>query len=211
MSFYFLVGLWTLRNVLPANIQEAGSAALFLMLLLIGVLILFLISAPWIAHKLRNRSSKMSARLAQLMHGVLVLRQRHLLWKTALQSMVIWGLQFFWTWVVFREVLGQNFWALVVGTSLPIISTAIPIQGLASFGTFEAVWMLVFVSLGIEKTRAIASGLSFHLLTLVYVTLLGCWGIIDWYVQQSAQGRGTVVSSQRHSDGKIRSEKKQKG
>lgn len=180
LTAYFLVGLWMLLDVLPENIRGLGKYAIALAVVLIFGTYLTLVHLKPLLRNIRTRKGKFWHTVLQKFHelldGIAVLKEQHALWQVFLMSLVIWGLQFLWSWMVFREMLNANFWGVVVGTSVPIISTAIPIQGLASFGTFEGVWALVFLAFGVEKALAIASGFAFHLISIVYAAVLGALG-----------------------------------
>lgn len=190
MCAYFLLGLWMLMDILPADIHAVGKYAMILIAaLLVALYVAVAYASALLKHWHANGkfTQMIAAKLREVAAAIGVLKQQHALWQVSVLSLAIWGLQFVWSWIVFRELLDANFWAIVVGTSLPIISTAIPIQGIAAFGTFEGVWAVVFIAFGIERTLAISSGFAFHILNILYAAILGVCGAMNFSL--SAQGK----------------------
>jgi uncharacterized membrane protein YbhN (UPF0104 family) len=66
--------------------------------------------------------------------------------------------------------------AATFGASWAILAAQIPISAFASFGTFEAGWVLGFGLLGVPKDIAIATALGFHVVQLFNVIALGLIG-----------------------------------
>jgi len=66
-----------------------------------------------------------------------------------------------------------SFWRLILGTSGAELTSALPIKGLAGFGTWESAWALTFRLMGTEKNIAILSGLGIHFLTNLFEYSLG--------------------------------------
>jgi hypothetical protein len=69
-------------------------------------------------------------------------------------------------------------WIGIIGIMFPMISTFLPIQGLGGFGTFEGVWTISFMSLGISKEVAILTGFGFHLTFLMFAIIMGVYGLL---------------------------------
>lgn len=66
-----------------------------------------------------------------------------------------------------------SFWRLILGTSGAELTSALPIKGLAGFGTWESAWALTFRLMGSEKNIAILSGLGIHFITNLFEYSLG--------------------------------------
>ncbi|MCX7974849.1 MAG: flippase-like domain-containing protein [Candidatus Aminicenantes bacterium] len=66
-----------------------------------------------------------------------------------------------------------SFWRLILGTSGAELTSALPIKGIAGFGTWESAWALTFRLMGTEKNIAIISGLGVHFLTNLFEYSLG--------------------------------------
>lgn len=54
-----------------------------------------------------------------------------------------------------------------------------PVQSVASIGTIELPWAWALISLGVSKDAAIASGLSLHIIIILYCVILGLYGAIN--------------------------------
>lgn len=83
-------------------------------------------------------------------------------------------------YVILMEAMGihLSIWAVFTGATFVVFSSLLPIQGLAGFGTTEGVWALVFFALGVPKELAITSGFSFHIIRLIYSTILGFFSLL---------------------------------
>jgi len=62
------------------------------------------------------------------------------------------------------------------GAAFILLASVLPIHGIAGFGTTEAIWTIVFVTLGMTQTDAIISGFGYHIIILLYTLLLGLSG-----------------------------------
>jgi glycosyltransferase 2 family protein len=62
---------------------------------------------------------------------------------------------------------------IILGGTFIILTTVLPIYGIAGFGTTEGVWTIVFVAMGMNLDEAILSGFSYHIITLIFVCGLG--------------------------------------
>ena len=68
---------------------------------------------------------------------------------------------------------GMGFWAMILGLTGAEMTSALPIKGLAGFGTWETAWALTFTLMGIDNRLAVVSGLGVHLLTNIFEYTLG--------------------------------------
>ncbi len=66
-----------------------------------------------------------------------------------------------------------SFWRLILGTSGAELTSAMPIKGIAGFGTWESAWALTFRLMGSEPRLAIISGLGVHFITNLFEYSLG--------------------------------------
>ena len=94
-------------------------------------------------------------------------------------SLAIWGLNYS---MVYLLLLGMDIvipiQTVVLGATFTLLTSLLPIQGIAGFGTTESVWTLVFVPLGLTVETAIVSGFSYHILLLIFYLILGAIGTI---------------------------------
>lgn len=88
-------------------------------------------------------------------------------------SLLIRGIKFSSYWVLLLAVVhGRGmgpgelpFWRVFLGVTAAEISAALPVQGIAGFGTYEAAWTLGFTHLGLDRSTAILTGFATHLLS----------------------------------------------
>jgi len=94
-------------------------------------------------------------------------------------SLFIWGVRFVLFWLIlFGLGIEIGIWLGIIGITLPMISTFLPIQGLGVFGTFEGVFAGSFILLGVATQTAILSGFAFHIVFLTYAIVMGLYGFV---------------------------------
>ena len=71
-----------------------------------------------------------------------------------------------------------SFWVFILGISGAELTSALPVKGLAGFGTWESAWALAFRLMGFDARTAILSGIGVHLLTNVFEYALGIGSIL---------------------------------
>jgi len=101
-----------------------------------------------------------------------------------ISSLLIWGVNYF---VVYLLMMGMNFqlsiFIVILGGTFILLTTVLPIQGVAGFGTTETIWTLVFVPLGLSVDQAIVSGFCYHIVIILYFAILGIYGWITIQVK----------------------------
>ena len=99
-------------------------------------------------------------------------------------SLLIWGFNYF---IVYLLMIGMNFQIsillVILGGTFILLTTVLPLQGIAGFGTTETIWTLVFVPLGLSLDQAIISGFCYHIVIIIYFTILGLYGWITTRVK----------------------------
>lgn len=113
-------------------------------------------------------------KVSELIKGFQAIQVKKKLTSLLFYSFGIWIFGYL-VYVILMEAMGIHLgiWAVFAGATFVIFASLMPVQGLAGFGTTEGVWALVFFALGVKKELAIASGFSFHILRLLYATILG--------------------------------------
>ncbi len=71
-----------------------------------------------------------------------------------------------------------SFWVFILGLSGAELTSALPIKGLAGFGTWESAWALTFRLLDFDPKLAVVSGLGVHFLTNLFEYTLGIASIV---------------------------------
>jgi len=97
----------------------------------------------------------------------------------ALLSMLLWLLTFGGFFAMMRAFyMPVGVAQTVLGSTAAVVTGFLPIGGIGSFGTLEAGWALGFALVGLDQTRAIASGFGVSITTFVYGAALGLLGWI---------------------------------
>jgi len=71
-----------------------------------------------------------------------------------------------------------SFWTFILGLSGAELSSALPIKGLAGFGTWESAWALSFRVMDFDPQLAVISGIGVHLLSNTFEYSLGIGSIL---------------------------------
>lgn len=71
-----------------------------------------------------------------------------------------------------------SFWKFILGISGAELTSALPVKGLAGFGTWESAWALTFRLMNFDPRLAIISGIGVHLLTNIFEYSLGIVSIL---------------------------------
>ncbi len=69
-------------------------------------------------------------------------------------------------------------WKLILGITGAELTSALPIKGLAGFGTWESAWALTFGLMNIDQRFAVLSGLGVHLVTNIFEYSLGIGSLV---------------------------------
>src|SRR5262249_16792424 len=122
----------------------------------------------------RDPSSPIGALVAYAREGLRATREPRALAWSYTASLAAWTLEVNVTTLSLRAVglrlpLGPSLFVLLAVN----LALALPVATPANFGTLEVGAVLALVELGIPKDRAVAFALSYHLLQLVPVALIG--------------------------------------
>ena len=88
--------------------------------------------------------------------------------KVLLLTLVIWALQYSFGLIIFKElkvILPLN--KILLGQTLNLVFSALPINTFVNIGIFELSWTLVFEKLGLSSSLSASSGLAAHLLIII--------------------------------------------
>jgi uncharacterized protein (TIRG00374 family) len=98
---------------------------------------------------------------------------------TLLISLGILGLVYLIAYVLLEGMGYPMGYPLVIFCStLAYLGFILPIYSLGGFGTLEAGWTVGCLVAGFSKEMGMASGFSFHIIVLGYVTLMGLYGML---------------------------------
>ncbi len=61
-----------------------------------------------------------------------------------------------------------SFWKTILGITAAEMTSALPVKGLADFGTWESAWALAFSLMGLDLKYAVLSGIAVHVTTNLF-------------------------------------------
>ncbi len=104
--------------------------------------------------------------------------------KTAIFALItsffIWIANFS---VVFLVIKGMHFdmplHIVIMGSTFTVLSTLLPIYGIAGLGTSQGLWTVIMVPLGIQLNDAIISAFGYYIIQMAYYLTLGIYGLIS--------------------------------
>jgi uncharacterized membrane protein YbhN (UPF0104 family) len=71
-----------------------------------------------------------------------------------------------------------SMWKTILGITGAELTSALPIKGIAGFGTWESAWALAFQLMNFDARLAILSGIGVHLLTNLFEYSMGILAIL---------------------------------
>jgi uncharacterized membrane protein YbhN (UPF0104 family) len=151
-------------------------------MLLLGVaLVLVLPVAILIAGRLveTRQSGKLIDPVKRVARETHAMRQRGILLPVIGYTLLTRIFKYGGLFLLFRSLVPVGLNAMTFLTSMIAAesTSALPIQGLAGVGTWEAAWLAVSTSFGLEKQLAVASGFAMHLLVLGWEIIAGALGL----------------------------------
>ena len=101
--------------------------------------------------------------------------------SVAVTSLTSW-IMVFWMFYAFLRGFGieTSYLKIVLGSTVAIIISALPVSGLGNWGTLEAGWAAGFLIAGLNKEKAIASGFGVHILIFIACAIISffCWATL---------------------------------
>ncbi|MGB4295543.1 MAG: lysylphosphatidylglycerol synthase domain-containing protein, partial [Smithellaceae bacterium] len=93
-------------------------------------------------------------------------------------SFLIWAANFSAVFLVIKGMhLDIPMPIIIMGSTFTVLSTLLPIYGIAGLGTSQGLWTLVFLPLGIPLDQAIVSAFGYYIVQMIYYLLLGFYGL----------------------------------
>ena len=107
-----------------------------------------------------------------------VINSKQVIWLGII-SILVWLCNYSMGYIIIKEMgVGLQIWEILIGFTFLVFMSILPIQGICGFGTSEGVWTIVFMSLGVSKQLAIASGFGYHILVIIYFLIIGFYGLL---------------------------------
>ena len=184
----FLVSAWMIGDRLGGMKSALIPISLFMLFCFILLLMLFyggewLISSfscslEWVGLSRNATAIDLISNLKEAVQSTQKLRNAKIAILTLAASFLIWAANFS---VVFLVIRGMYFDIpmpiIVMGSTFTVLSTLLPIYGIAGLGTSQGLWTLVFLPLGIPLDQAIISAFGYYIVQMIYYLLLGFYGL----------------------------------
>jgi uncharacterized membrane protein YbhN (UPF0104 family) len=121
------------------------------------------------------------AKLQMTMEGIADIRKRKIDVPMFLLSLLIRLGKYVSLYVLLFALLrshgftlkGLSFWKTILGITGAEMTSALPVKGLADFGTWESAWAVAFRLMNFEAGLAVISGIGVHLITNLFEYSLG--------------------------------------
>jgi uncharacterized protein (TIRG00374 family) len=134
--------------------------------------------SQWIGLKNRTPIHWLQVKLHEMGEDFYAIRAKGTYLSVTLASLISWVMAF-WMFYAFLRGFGIDisFMRAVFGSTIALITSALPVGGLGNWGTLEVGWAAGFLLVGLSKEKAIATGLGVHILIFITSALLGliCW------------------------------------
>ncbi len=132
----------------------------------------------WIGSKNSHPFQWSQRKIHEMAEDFYAIKARRTYLSVALTSLISWIL-IFWTFYSLMRgfKIEISFLKVVFGSTLAIITNALPVSGLGNWGTLEAGWTAGFLIIGLPKEQAIASGFGVHIVIFIVCALFAliCW------------------------------------
>jgi len=107
-----------------------------------------------------------------------VIKSKHVFLYSTLISMGIWFISTILMYLFLSQMdVMLSIWEGCLGSMVIVITSILPIHSVGGFGTTESVWATIYISLGVSKEMAIASGIGIHLILFMYLLIIGVVGV----------------------------------
>ena len=134
--------------------------------------------SQWIVVKNRRSIHWLQVKLHEMAEDFYAIKARGTYLSVTLASLISWVMAF-WMFYAFLRGFGIDisFMRVVFGSTIAVITSALPVGGLGNWGTLEVGWAAGFLLVGLSKGKAIATGLGIHILIFIISALFGlvCW------------------------------------
>ena len=186
-----ILAVLVVRDGGAVSAPALAAAAVGLGVLAFGMVRTAVPVGGWVARHLgSDRGDDLRSRLARLAHRTVdaleEVRDRGVFVQVLLVSMVVrlckFGSYYFLVLAIMTplgySVSGLGFFRVFLGVVSAELAAALPIHGIAGFGTFEAAWALSFSQLGFTTEHAIMSGILAHVVSQAVEYSLGAAALL---------------------------------
>ena len=134
--------------------------------------------AMWVGVKKSRPVDWVQTKIHEMAEDFYAIKARGTYLSVALASLISWVMAF-WMFYAFLRGFGIDisFMGVVFGSTIAVITSALPVGGLGNWGTLEVGWTAGFILVGLSKGTAIATGLGVHIMIFI---ISGLFGLICW-------------------------------
>jgi hypothetical protein len=154
------------------------AAFFYMPLLLRGSSNLLTKTSQWIGVKNGRPVGWLQGKLHEMAEDFYAIKARGTYVSVTLASLISWVMSF-WMFYAFLRGFGMEipFMKVVFGSTIALITSALPVGGLGNWGTLEVGWTAGFLLVGLSKDKAIATGFGVHIMIFIISALFGliCW------------------------------------
>jgi len=98
---------------------------------------------------------------------------------STLISLAIWSISTVLMYMLLSQMnVILSIWEVCLGSMVIVITSILPIHSVGGFGTTESVWASIYITLGVSREMAIASGIGIHLIIFMYLLIIGIAGMV---------------------------------
>lgn len=169
---------------------------LFIVLLVVFLLGFIVLALAYMSRFLRwlsNASGRMSNRngsrivrlvrwvqqkIAELAEDFYAIEARKIYFPVIVTSLASWSMIFFFFFAYMKGFgIDIPLIKMIFGSTVSVITNALPISGIGNWGTLEAGWTAGFLMVGLSKEKAIATGFGIHIIIFIVCALISffCW------------------------------------
>jgi len=193
-DFISIFLLFFISTFMVKDLPLIVSNAILGVTLLLALVVLFLISSLYYGDKLvkivKDFCSKLGLmkfhlmeflleKMGETVNGFNSIRSKNTILYSLIFSIFIWSSLYSMNYVLLKGMnMNIDLWIVILGSTFSIFTTILPIQSIGGFGTMEGAWAISFISLGIPKEMAIASGFGVHIVLFLYFLIWGFFGIL---------------------------------
>ncbi len=180
LSFLFLLSAFSVENI-PAVIAESFMFIGFAVLTLVISLTLVIYGGQKFVNMVERIFMRFRIKRIEFLLGKAretidsfhVIKSKRLILYTLVNSSAIW-ISLYLMYLFLLRGIGMEFGLafIILGSTFAALTNIIPVPSVANLGIYESAWALAFISLGLGKETAIASGFAVHIIVLLYVALL---------------------------------------
>lgn len=156
---------------------------IILIILLLLACLFYILISKFQFFLFREYSNKLIKKIVIYLNKILndfkEINLRRIWFLLLLYSLLRWLTNYSIYFLILKDLnLHLSVGLILIASIVPILTTFLPIQGIAGFGTREAVWTIILIAVSIPRQLAILSGFIIHIVLIIYILIFGFISII---------------------------------